>query len=188
MKVFVAILIAPTAALGAPSPSDAPTPAETAPSAEDPLPVRGYLGGGGAVGVISHFGYGAVTVDGGARLGESPWWLRGQLGFGSGQQLGIFDQTADSGYQAARVGAELRVGGDVRFIAGVDVGVDHIAYRAVAAGLADTMVDITEGAVIPRLGVELGGAGFMLRPTVEAGVTTRGKATAALTLAAGYRF
>jgi hypothetical protein len=139
---IVAVLVATTAIAAA-------EPTDGAASVEITNPA-GYLGLGGTAG-LSNIGYAGFALEGGARLGSMPLYVRGQLDRGIGQTV-----FRDGTYQSYRLGIEVRhCDGVFRgcLFGGVDGGVRR-------AQLFDSETDMEERLsdpmVIPRAGIELG--------------------------------
>lgn len=106
----------------------------------------------------------AGTLDGGLRLGDTPLWAHGQLGYGSASE-GFF-QSGHGTFESARGGLEARVIiphtlGIVGVYAGFDVG-----YRSL--GFGDKMSSSAGDTVaVARGGLDLGTTHLRFRPGIE---------------------
>jgi hypothetical protein len=92
---------------------------------------------------------GAATIDVGHRLGEYPIYAHLAVGGGS------------TGYMDAHGGLELRAGGVVKGIFGIDTGYQHDPR------MTDRMFSVEGPYVAPRLGLEVGTETFWLRGLVD---------------------
>lgn len=115
----------------------------------------------------------AAMVEAGYRLGGAPIYAHAAVA------------SAPSGYLDSRAGIELRAGGFVKGIAGLDLGYQH----------DERMVDAfhsVEGALVaPRLGVEIGSRTFWVRGSFDWRYTlarTGGGRAASFGLSAGHDF
>jgi hypothetical protein len=157
----------------------------------------------GYIGVGAEFGgqralMGGVKIDGGHRLGDTPWFARAQVTGGA--------SGSDGNYQQVRAGVEARgclLGGLLCGFAGVDAGYqhDHMMDKPwFNWGCSDTNpcsdrmdeVDAHDLMAVPRVGVELG-TPIRLRAALDIPFTTRldeheTRAGAALSLGVGYAF
>lgn len=129
-----------------------------------------YLEPGLEIGITPGAFYGAVELDGGHRLGDTPLWLHGR--FAQGNLSRIEEKTMSSDFTEARLGLEARgcvFAGIACLVAGVDLGYRHEMYVSdFGRGTADL------GLSTARLGLDLGSPHLRFRPSVETGVQQGG--------------
>ena len=116
---------------------------------------------------------GAAVVDAGYRLGTTPIYARAAVA------------ASPSGYVDTRVGIELRAGGFVKGIAGLDVGYQHDRR------MVDAFYSVEGPQVAPRLGLEVGSRALWLRGSFDWRATLRrtgGGRAGSFGLAAGRDF
>jgi hypothetical protein len=149
-------LVAPESPPGPPSPPSPPTGV--------------YLEPGLAIGVTQVGVYGAVRLDGGYRIGDSPLWIHGRLGQGSMAQ--IDGGAMDSSFTELRIGLEARgcvLDGIACLVGGADGGYRHEMLMA-----SQEHDDVQLAVAIARLGLDVGTRHLRFRPGVETSVNRDG--------------
>lgn len=145
-------------------------PALDQPSADAAVTATAYLEPGITAGITRGALYGAVELDGGYRLSDTPLWLHGR--FAQGALAEIERDTMNSDFTEARLGLEARgclFDGIACLVGGVDFGYRHEMF--VAAHDHET-ADLA--VAIARLGLDLGGKHLRVRPSIETGVQQGG--------------
>lgn len=140
---------------------------------------------------------GGIKLDGGMRLGDTPWFARAQLTAGG--------SGSDGDYQQVRAGVEARscgLGGWVCGFAGLDVGYQHdnmidepITFWSgdhTGDGPPDEMTEAHDLMAVPRVGLEVG-TPIRVRAALDLPMTTRldereNRSGAALSLGVAYAF
>ena len=159
-----------------------------------PASYRGYVAAGVGAGFLKNEGHAAFSLEAGTQIGHGPLWIHGAFGLGAGEQpiqrLTFFERAEQGSYQSARVGAELRWGGDIRLVGGVDVGVERVSYHLVSDFLrhTDEAVKVVDAVLVPRVAVELGGGPVVVRPQLEGAVSAHGRVGAGASIVAMLRF
>jgi len=148
-------------------------------------PITSYVQPGAIVGLIhansanSDAAYGALSLEGGHRIGISPVWLHGLVAVGG---MGDLDQgSGPNSYSEVVAGVESRTcafHGIACGVAAIDVGIRH-EY------LMSDHFDSFNGVIVPRLGLDIGSRKFRVRPAIEYVFGTDGYG-AALSLAGAY--
>jgi hypothetical protein len=124
---------------------------------------RGYVGVGGLAGVDAVFLAG-VSLDGGARLGTSPLYLRGRVEAGRAGTWG----GGNGNYQSALLGIEARACAIRACVfAGIDSGARGVQLTHVLDDGMQVHEDYTAGLIVPRAGVDVGGTRIRGRFGVE---------------------
>ena len=145
-------------------------PALDQPASDAALPATAYLEPGLEAGITHSAFYGALELDAGYHLSDTPLWLHGR--FAQGALLEIKGDTMNSDFTEARVGLEARgclFDGIACLVAGVDFGYRHEMF--VATHDHDSS-DLVVG--IARLGLDIGGKHLRVRPSIETGVEQGG--------------
>ncbi len=136
---------------------------------------------------------GAFTAELGRRLGDSALWAHGQVSLGSATEL---FGSGSGNFTQMRLGIEARnctLGGHACLVSGVDAGVQHVEWTGVKGffdGTTDSMTttyDSTRAVLVPRLGLDLGGA-LRFRPGIELAFGSDGFDGANLTAALAYQW
>jgi hypothetical protein len=174
-------MLAMTSLVGLGSVASAEPSIET--TATNPTDSGRYYGQLGAtLGVDSNlFLFQALTLEGGARLGASPFWVHGSGAMGVGSEL--LGENVRSSYVSLRAGIEARACMVSAFCAftGVDAGFRHESLMS-----DDEMIDANDAVAYPRFGVDIGTKQIRLRQTVEASITGRGMDGIATTLSVAH--
>ena len=148
-----------------------------------PAPATGaYLEPGVEAGLTRGGFYGALQLDGGYRLGDTPLWLHGR--FAHGGMAGIDEVTMSSDFTEARAGIEARTCGFqglVCLVGGLDAGYRHQRLLAQYDDERDNLA-----AAIARLGLDVGGKHLRFRTGVESGVDQGGWNGLGLTTGLAY--
>ena len=136
--------------------------------------VHAYLEPGVAAGVATSL-YGAVELDGGYRLGDSPLWLHGRVSHGAFATFS--DRVLGSDLTEARLGLEARGCSDndiACLVGGVDFAYRHEMLSTANEDPTPNTTNITFVAAIARVGLDLGTKHVRFRPSVELGVRQGG--------------
>jgi hypothetical protein len=152
-------------------------------SSASPTETPRYYGQlGGTLGLDDNlFLFQALTLEGGMRLGNTPFWARGSGAMGVGS--GFFDQNVRSSYVSLRAGIEARgcIASAFCAFTGVDAGFRHESLMS-----DDEMIDANDAVGYPRFGFDIGTRQIRLRQTVEASITRHGMDGFATTLALAH--
>lgn len=169
-------------------------PALTASTDVAPRGPDAYLSFGGMAGGNDTKLTGAFTAELGRRIGDSALWVHGQLSLGSAAEL---FGSGSGNFVQMRAGIEARnctPGGHACIVTGVDAGIQHVEWTGVETGFFDdggdtmtTTYDSTRAIVVPRLGLDLGGA-VRFRPGIELALGSDGVDGANLTGALAFQW
>ncbi|MDB4953627.1 MAG: hypothetical protein JWO36_1196 [Myxococcales bacterium] len=147
---------------------------------------NGYVQLGFVIGGATGGMYDAMALEGGVRLGRSPFWIHGLAS--KGNMMDLDYPASSSEYAELRAGLEVRScspNGLWCGIAGVDAG-----YRRERLITMIDSVHVDEEVLVPRFGLDVGGDGLRFRPMIEfatSPLSTRGDGIA-LSLAVAYQF
>jgi hypothetical protein len=157
-------------------------PALDQPASDAAIPATAYLEPGLEAGITHGAVYGALELDAGYHLSDTPLWLHGRFAQGI---VGPVDQdTMTSDFTEARLGLEARgclFEGIACLVGGVDFGYRHEMF---ISRFEHNNADLAVG--IARLGLDLGGKHLRLRSSIETGVEQGGWNGLGLTAGIAY--
>jgi hypothetical protein len=181
---LAAVTLLATAAIAGAQPSRVEPAAAGAAAAPAPATAlaAAYLEPGVEVGATRGGFYGALQLDGGHRLADTPIWLHARLAHGG--MAGVDEVTMSSDFTEARLGLEARtcgLHGHLCLVGGLDAAYRHQRLVAEYDNQNDDL-----GAAIARLGLDAGGQHLRFRTGLEAGVDQRGSNSLGLTTGLAY--
>ena len=177
MMKTMALAMTSLVAFGATASAQPSVESESATSAS-----RYYGDVGGTLGMDDNlFLFQAITLEGGMRIGDTPFWVRGSGAIGTGD--GFAETNVTSTYVSLRTGIEARGCLASAFCAftGLDAGFRHESLMS-----DDEMIDANDAVAYPRFGFDIGTRKVRLRQTVEVSITGHGIDGFATTLAIAH--